>query len=210
MTRLVGAAAILLLAAPARADFLVVENVDWGPLRDDCRRLLAALEEAGQPLPAETARPLRMLLRAEPKDSEAASRDVQRLLDRHCLLEVRINPESRVKTARGPAAAELTRDVEALLLVKVANDAGVTHALGVHGPGIAAPGKAEAGRWLEVAFAAEKPFDRKLSGRRLDYKVLRLRAREAGKREATFQLDVGQGTQDLGFRAEVPVLFTVR
>ena len=33
---------------------------------------------------------------------------------------------------------------------------------------------------------------------------------EAGRREATLTFDVGQGTQDLGFRAEVPVLFTVR
>jgi hypothetical protein len=39
---------------------------------------------------------------------------------------------------------------------------------------------------------------------------VRLAAHEAGKREATLKFDVGQGTQDLGFRAEVPVLFTVR
>ena len=32
----------------------------------------------------------------------------------------------------------------------------------------------------------------------------------AGKREATVGFDIGQGTQDLGFRAEVPILFTVR
>ena len=28
-------------------------------------------------------------------------------------------------------------------------------------------------------------------------------------REATLRFDVGQGSQDLGFRGEVPVLFTV-
>jgi hypothetical protein len=200
----------VLSGAAGRAELPPVEDVAWGPLRADCRQLLAALEEAGRPLPAATTRPVRALLEGEPKDPEAAAREVQRLLDRHCLLEVRINPESRVKAARGPAPAALTRGAEVLVLVKVANDAGVTHALGVHGPGIAAPGKGRDGRWLEAAFATDKPFDSKLSGRRLDYKVLRLRAREAGKREATFQLDVGQGTQDLGFRAEVPVLFTVR
>ena len=32
---------------------------------------------------------------------------------------------------------------------------------------------------------------------------------EAGRREATISFDVGQGTQDLGFRAEAPVLFDV-
>src|SRR5262249_45925301 len=33
---------------------------------------------------------------------------------------------------------------------------------------------------------------------------------EAGKREATIGFDVGQGTQDLGFRGEAPVLFDIR
>jgi hypothetical protein len=37
-----------------------------------------------------------------------------------------------------------------------------------------------------------------------------LRTRQSGKREATFQFDVGQGTQDLGFRAEVPILFAIQ
>jgi hypothetical protein len=37
-----------------------------------------------------------------------------------------------------------------------------------------------------------------------------LTALEAGKREATLNFDVGQGTQDLGFRAEVPILFHVK
>src|SRR5262249_51702278 len=32
---------------------------------------------------------------------------------------------------------------------------------------------------------------------------------EAGKREVVLGFDVGQGTQDLGFRAEVPILFTI-
>jgi hypothetical protein len=114
-----------------------------------------------------------------------------------------------VKGGRGPAAAELERDEVRLVLVKVHNDAGVTHALTVRGPGIVGPDPA-GGRWLEAAFVTEAPFGKKLAGSRLEYRLLRLRAREGGKREATFQLDVGQGTQDLGFRAEVPVLFTVR
>ena len=33
---------------------------------------------------------------------------------------------------------------------------------------------------------------------------------EAGQREATLSFDVGQGSQDLGFRSEIPVLFNVR
>jgi hypothetical protein len=36
---------------------------------------------------------------------------------------------------------------------------------------------------------------------------VQLYSRDAGKREATLTFDVGQGTQDLGFRSELPVLF---
>ena len=57
---------------------------------------------------------------------------------------------------------------------------------------------------------APAPLGKTLSGRRLEYLVLELQAGEAGKREATLKFDAGQGTQDLGFRAEVPILFRVR
>src|SRR5438128_2557155 len=71
-------------------------------------------------------------------------------------------------------------------------------------------GKKDRDRWLELAIVAEKPFVRGLSGARLEYRIMTLTARQSGKREATLAFDVGQGTQDLGYRAEVPILFTVR
>ena len=40
--------------------------------------------------------------------------------------------------------------------------------------------------------------------------MVKLTALKTGKCEATFKFDVGQGTQDLGYRAEVPILFSVR
>ncbi len=46
-----------------------------------------------------------------------------------------------------------------------------------------------------------------LSGLGLEYRIVQLYSRDAGKREATFSFDTGQGTQDLGFRNEVSVLF---
>jgi hypothetical protein len=200
----------LLLAARAAGQGLpVVDDAAWGPLRDHCRQLVRALEPHQQPLPAEAVRTLRALLDREPKDPQAAAVAVQKLFDPHCLIGVSINPESRVKAARGPGSAELERGEVRLVLVKVHNDAGVTHALAVRGPGLVSEGPGT-GRWLEAAFVEEAPFGKKLSGARVEYRLLRLRAREAGKREATFQLDAGQGTQDLGFRAEVPVLFTIR
>jgi hypothetical protein len=125
---------------------------------------------------------------------------IRQACEARCLLVVSINPESRVKAERGTAAAQLRRGATTLLVVKVLNDGGVTAPLRVSGPGI------DAGGWLDAGFAGKT----RLSGGPVDYLFLRLTPREAGRREATFRFDVGQGTQDLGFRAEVPVLFRVQ
>jgi hypothetical protein len=47
----------------------------------------------------------------------------------------------------------------------------------------------------------------RLNGHPIEYAVLSLSTQEVGMREATLSFDVGQGTQDLGFRGELPVLF---
>ena len=49
-----------------------------------------------------------------------------------------------------------------------------------------------------------------LSGLKVEYALAMIYSSEAGRREATIGFDVGQGTQDLGFRGEVPVLFNIR
>jgi hypothetical protein len=135
---------------------------------------------------------------------------VQKLLDPHCLIGVNINPESRVKAARGPRSADLIKGQETLVLIKVHNEAGVTQGLKVSGEQLRSPGANDKNRWLEALVQDKKPLDSKLNGQKLEYVVLRLKGHEAGKREATLKFDVGQGTQDLGFRAEVPILFNVK
>jgi hypothetical protein len=188
----------------------VVEDVQWSPFRAHCRQLLRVLDKSSAPLPAESVRSVRALLDSEPDDPREAVRGVQKLLDAHCLLAVSINPESRVKAARGPAAIELRQNQEAMGLLKIHNDGGVTHTLRLYGPEILREGERNEGRWLEAKLIADAPFSPKLTGQKLEYRLLRLTPRQSGKREATLQFDVGQGTQDLGFRAEVPILFTIR
>lgn len=113
--------------------------------------------------------------------------------DRACLVGVHINPEMRVKVARGPARAELVVGGWRAFLVKVHNEAGTTAALRA----------TASGGWVEVEMVDRTP----LSGQALEYRGVRLYSREAGRREVSLMFDVGQGTQDLGFRNEVPVLF---
>ena len=187
----------------------IVDDVLFAPLRDHCQRLVKALEARKAPLPEGAAKELQRLLRDGTKDPMAAAK-IQQLLDQHCLCVVTINPESRVKAARGPLSPVLVRDRPTIVLIKVHNEAGVTHPLKVSGPQLRTANQKEEGRWLDVAVESAAPLAEKLSGQKVEYVVIRLTARETGKREATLAFDVGQGTQDLGFRAEVPILFAVR
>src|SRR5215212_7228591 len=57
---------------------------------------------------------------------------------------------------------------------------------------------------------AAPPMNPNLSGLDFHYAVALIYSHESGRREATITFDAGQGTQDLGFRAEVPVLFDVK
>lgn len=188
----------------------VVDGMDSRSLAVQCRELLDALSKMKTPLPAETERELRALVKDEKKASNEMAEKIQKLLNAQCLIGVSINPESRVKAGRGPRPAELVTGKETVVLVRVLNEAGVTHALSLDGPQISSPGEDNSQRWLHATVYPERPSNQKLSGQKVEYILLRLKAHEAGKREATLIFDVGQGTQDLGFRAEVPILFTIR
>ncbi len=199
-----------ILAGPAHAQTLAtVDDVSWQPFRAHCRALLTGLDKLSAPLPAETVKAVNKLLASEPETPRLEIAAIQKLLDRHCLVGVHINPESRVKAARGALRAELVLDRPAYVLVKVHNEAGVTHALSISSDQAIVPGKKGVDRWLEASILNTALFARTLNGQRLEYRVLRLVPHQAGKREATLVFDAGQGTQDLGFRAEVPILFTV-
>jgi hypothetical protein len=199
---------ILLTPASAQTPFPRVEDGAWAPVHRQAQALLTTLRKMDRALPPDVERKLATLLAEDVKDDAAAVARLQELLDPLCLAGISINPESRVKAARGPASAELVVGRSRVVLLKVYNDAGVTHALAVSGAELIAPGK-KGERWLEAVIQATRP-KKGLSGSRLEYVALRLTAREAGKREATLKFDAGQGTQDLGFRAEVPILFRIR
>jgi hypothetical protein len=215
MLRTTGFLALLALLGPvtgARAQTALPapEHVNRDHLRHHSEDLLAALDRLKAPLPPEAGRELRALLKADDQRDDEFAAAVQKLLDPLCLVAVSINPESRVKAARGPAPAELHRGQPRVLLIKVVNEAGGTPAVKVSGPQVRSAAQDGDGHWLEAEVVAEPPLGKTLTGDRLEYLPLCLKALEAGKREATLRFDVGQGTQDLGFRAEVPVLFTVR
>jgi len=106
--------------------------------------------------------------------------------------------------------------------VRVHNEAGVTAPLRGSSPNAAPLYKRSGGspdpkvtvkpsdvgdRWLDLQTFDKRPLNKTLSGLVLEYRIVELYSRDAGKREAKIAFDVGQGTQDLGFRNEVDILF---
>ena len=216
--------ALLLLVNISRAALPVVK-VEGQPLGANAARLVQALDFLGAPLPAAEVQQLKAAI--EKRDAAA----IQKILDPHVLAAVSLNPEVRVKVQRGPAKAVLRQGGFTPFLVKVLNDSTVARPLRVGSPQAgsvysgAALGilrrqaqtelkdnenvKGERGRFLSVEMFNRPPMAAALSGLDAEYAIVLIYSHEAGKREATLQFDVGQGTQDLGFRAEVPVLFNV-
>jgi hypothetical protein len=199
------AAAVQLFAAP---DLPIVKGVEAQPFTAQISRLIEAMEYTGVPFDPKTRKALdAALAKADPEA-------IQQILDPHCLFAVHINPESRVKVARGPAPAELVEQGWRQFLIKVENEAGVTAPLRAKSPNgqrlHGSPAEDVPNRWLELALFDSQPLQPALSGLKLEYRIAQLSTRDAGKREAKFSFDVGQGTQDLGFRNEVDILFDCR
>lgn len=172
--------------------------------------LVSQMASLGMLLPASVrARLIRLA------GSNRSSR-IDTILSGYSLLEIQINPESRVKVARGMAKATLVQRKETLFLVRIANEAGVTAPLRISGPNLVLIPSTESrsgrNRWL-IARVFTLRGERSqpiLSGAPLEYGLVALSTTESGLREATLVFDVGQGTQDLGFRGETSILFHCR
>ena len=89
---------IFLLPAKAADPLSVVGDVEGQPLGQNADRIAKALEFLGTPLPADVATALSEAVAAQD------AKKLQQLLDPRALLQVTINPESRVKVATGPGS----------------------------------------------------------------------------------------------------------
>lgn len=192
----------------------VITEVPAQPLVAQARRLIEAAALTGAPFSATELASLETAFRA-PDDGETVLA-IQRVLDAHCLIGIQINPESRVKVAVGPAKPELLERGWRQFLVKVHNEAGVTAELRAESPNAGAVYRREGERpalgpdrdiWLDLELFNGQPLRPRLSGLAVEYRILELYSRDRGLREARLGFNVGQGTQDLGFRNEVDLLF---
>jgi len=197
-----------------------IVDVEPQPLAAQAQRIAQALDLRGAPLTTEQRAALDAAI-AVANPIERVTK-IQAVLDPLCLALVNINAESRVKAEPGPAARELWQHGWRVFLVKVHNEAGVTAPLRVSSPNALNMLKTSTSsakppqtitpelfeqRWLELATYDDQPLNKPLSGLTVEYRIAELYSRDVGKREAKLEFDVGQGTQDLGFRSETNLLF---
>ncbi len=204
----------------------LVADVDGQPLGANVTRVFEALAFLGAPLPEELVADLQ----AAARKRDAVT--LQKLLDPQAVFVLSLNPEVRVKVQRGPGKASLQQAAFTPLLVKVINDSTVSSRLRIKSPqaGPVYAGTAlstlkrqaqtelidednpepRTDRFLSVEMFDHSPLTPNLSGLAVEYAVALVSSSEAGQREATIEFDVGAGTQDIGFRGEVPVLFNVK
>lgn len=190
------------------------------PLAQQVRRLESALNYLGQPLTAEAHAAINRAVAMD--DERAAVEALQQILDPLVLAEVEINDESRVKVVQGPAEPNLVEGGTRLFLVKVHNLAGVTAPLRVLSPNsgptsLRSRGESEPAmeltmqdvreRWSDISIYQAPPMTERLSGLGVEYEILQVYSRDRGQRSAKIAFDVGQGTQDIGFRNDIVVLF---
>ncbi|HZK65550.1 MAG TPA: CehA/McbA family metallohydrolase [Puia sp.] len=202
-----------------------ISNVEPQPLLSQAGRLADALYFLGSSLSPEDASKLDKLKSRRPDSS--TTRAVQDILDAYCLAFVHINPETRVMVNRGPAKGILMQGGWTSYLIKVFNESGTNARLEVQSANAApilyasanSPHAAPehvltqgqvANRFLEMQIFRNRPMEPNLSGLKLEYIILQIYSRDKGQREAEIGFNIGQGTQDIGYRNATSILFNIK
>jgi hypothetical protein len=197
-----------LLASSASVELPKVRNVELQPLTAQVRRLVEALDFLGVPLSDVDKKGLQTA--RESKDQAQAIDTVQTILDKHCLAGVRILARDRMETYVGPARPELAEQGWRVFLVKVENPAGVSHlelrpdspyALPLSVPSSGKPDPkvvsfGEVGRrFLDLMMFNSQPLTRDLSGLELEYRILQVYSRDAGRKEGGLGFSLWRATK---------------
>jgi hypothetical protein len=211
------------LGADQQASVGTPAPVPLQPLAQQARRLETTLRYLGEPLADAEREALDAAIGL--KDEAAAVAGIQQVFDPRVLITVHISPESRVRVEQAAARPQLVQGGTRLFLVKVLNDARVTAPLALQSPNIGnvfvptsnspEPKKVLTDaqvrdRWADMSLYTQPPMRPRLSGLAIEYAVLQISSRDPGQRSALIGINVGQGSQDVGFRNDVEVLFDAR
>src|SRR5712692_10475796 len=196
---------IMVVASPlSAADWPKVTKVDRQPLAAQARRVSQALDYLGAPLPADDKKNLEAA--AEDSDEARAVETIQTVLDRYCLAGVRVtraggsSPKQPVlEIQHGPAKPELAEQGWRVFLIKVDNPSGfkdldlradspnalplVQRSSNKPGPKVTSVGEVSQ-RFLDLPMFNTQPLVRDLSGLEVEYRLLQIYCRDAGRKEA--------------------------
>src|SRR5262245_30019395 len=194
------AALLILIALPAtafRAGTPKAAKVERQPLEAQVKRVLDTLELLGSPLPKEDHEALHAAFKE--KDDARAVAALQAALDRNCLALVHVAGPNKLQTRPGPARAALAEQGWRVFLVRVDNPTGVSklelrptspNALPMFyrssnkpDPKVMSIGEARK-RFLELAMHNTQPLLPNLSGLEVEYRVLQVYCRDAGRKDA--------------------------
>jgi hypothetical protein len=197
MTRLalIGVLGCLLLPPNGRAaDLPRVTKVELQPLSAQAKRLVEALDFLGEPLSDAEKKAL---------DSPSNVGAIQDVLDKHCLAGVRLTSKDGkplVETLEGPAKPELAEQGWRVFLVKVLNPGGVDklelkadsansqpltrRSTSAPDPKVVSVGEVGK-RFLDLDTYNSQPLVRDLSGLEVEYRIVQVYCRDAGRKEAT-------------------------
>jgi hypothetical protein len=195
----------LLIASPLSAGELPkVRKVERQPVAAQAKRIADALDYLGAPLPEEDKKGLAAA--AEDKDEARAVEAIQTILDKHCMAGLHITsaggsnpPQPILESQVGPAKPELAEQGWRVFLIKVDNPAGlkdlelradspnalplVQRSSGRPDPRVTSVGEVRQ-RFLDLAMFNTQPLVRDLSGLELEYRILQIYCRDAGRKEA--------------------------
>lgn len=188
---------VLVVGLSVRGSVADESRDEFTPLKKNVESIRATLEQLQTPFAEATQKQLERAI--DQRDGDG----IDAALKEAVCLKITINPEGRVRVARGESVPVLKRGQPAYALLRIENQSGGQPKLSPKGDytGEANP--------FQLEIVASDRFDAELKGELIEYRLLKIVCQETGKRELTVSFHAGQGTQDLGFRGEVPILFDV-
>jgi hypothetical protein len=215
-------ACLVLPAVPA--DLPKVGKVERQPLAAQANRIADALDFLGVPLPEADRQALKDA--TTDKDEARAVQSIQAVLDRQCLVGVRISrgegQNLTLEVQPGPAKPELAEQGWRVFLVKVDNAAGADRvelrpespnalpmfirSTGKPDPKVISVGEVK-NRFLDLQMFNSQPLLPTLSGLELEYRILQVYSRDAGRKEASIGFSlVADGKKVLATSKQLPLI----
>jgi hypothetical protein len=202
---LVSVASIMFISSSLlAADLPIIRKVDRQPLAAQARRVAQALDFLGAPLPEADKKNLDAA--ADDTDEGKAIETIQTILDKHCLAGVRVTAaggsspiQPVLEVQPGPAKPELAEQGWRVFLIKVDNPTGikdfelradspnalplVQRSSSKPDPKVTSVGEVSQ-RYLDLVLFNSQPMIRDLSGLEVEYRILQVYCRDAGRKEA--------------------------